>query len=754
MEEYSTCITTVETAYVSVILDISVQKSLEYSVPAELCSQVKRGVQVEVPVRGHLRKGYVLEVKEKPDFARVLPIARVVSEGELIPPDLFELALWMAKFYCTPINLVLRTMLPASIRKKEMQPKQQLYVMRSKTRDELSALCVDLRGKSPGQTAVLDVMLQVKGGILLSELLEKTKGSRSPVDTLVKKGALEVDIVRVDRSPLMNEEYLRTKPKVLNEFQKTALDKILDALEQTRFETHLLYGVTGSGKTEVYLQAITKALQLGKGVIMLVPEIALTPQTIERFRSRFEGNIAVLHHQLSDGERTDEWNRIKSGRAQIVIGARSAVFSPVPNLGLIIVDEEHESSYKQTEEMPAYHAREIAVMRGKMSNSTVILGSATPSMESYQNAKTGKYHLSKLTLRADGAGLPHVTIVDMKPQYAKARGFTNFSEQLLDGIKKRQELGEQTILFLNRRGYHTSLLCQKCQQSLRCKHCEVSLTFHMGENSLACHLCGYSVTPPPSQCSLCGNQGMMKFKGVGTELVEKSLHAIFPDIRTIRMDADTTRHKGSHQKFLRDFGSGKADVLIGTQMIAKGLHFPQVTLVGVLNCDGPLQIPDFRASENVFQLITQVAGRSGRGNTAGEVILQTCLPDNSTIGLAARQDYEAFFEEEIALRNLFRFPPAISMVKLLFSGINMSQTNETAMHFRQNVVKALPPDFEIHPVLPGGYAKIKDKFRFQFLIRGPSILPISRVVEDIKNTHAIPNGVKLYVDVNPLSTFF
>lgn len=735
--------------YASIILDVSIDKLLDYGLTEEQAAIAKPGMRVEVPLRGHLRTGYIYAVKDQPDYPRVQGISRFTAESEVITEDLFQLALWMAKFYCSNLRETLQMMLPAIVR-KDKEHKQQLFVMRAQSREQLKEYCEQIRNKSSPQADVLDAMLQVKKGILLSELLEQTQGSRSPIDTLVKKGFLTVDIVRVDRSPLISEDYFQTKQKALNPEQTVALEKIVKAIDESRFETHLLFGVTGSGKTEIYLQAIDKVLKNGKGAIMLVPEISLTAQTIERFRSRFEGKIAILHHRLSQGERFDEWHKIRRGEAQIVIGARSAVFSPVKNLGLIIVDEEHEPSYKQSETAPCYHAREVAVMRGKMTKSVVILGSATPSLESYHNAISGKYTLSTLNVRADAAQLPTFTIVDMKREYERAKGYTSFSEVLLDGIKKRQLLGQQTILFLNRRGYHTTLLCNGCSQAVRCSHCDVALTFHLGQNTLACHLCGFGLTPPPKQCPSCKCHDTMKFRGVGTEQIQKALHAILPDIRTLRIDADTTRHKGSHQKLLRDFGTGKADVLIGTQMIAKGLHFPEVTLVGVLNSDSSLNIPDFRASETAFQLITQVAGRSGRGYAQGEVIVQTSLPDNPTIMLAAKQDYTSFFKEEAGVRQLFGYPPFSSLAKITFSGKEEKSVRQYADNFRHHLSQMLAKEFELMAVIPSGHAKIKDNYRFQLLIRGPSIYPISHAVAALKEQKS--KSVHVLVDVNPTST--
>lgn len=739
--------------YASVVIDLSIDKLLEYGVGPDLAEQARRGMRVEVPVRGKLQTGYIYAIKDQPSFPNVKGIARLISETELIADDLFELSLWMAKYYCAPLRDVLNMMLPAPVR-KGTKHKQQLFVMRAKTREQLKEHCEKIRNRHSTQAEVLDVMLKVKKGMLLSELLAETQSSRSPVDTLAKQGYLSVDVVRVDRSPLVNEDYFQTKPKILNPEQADALAKIDKSLNKGCYETHLLYGVTGSGKTEVYLQAIDNALKLGKGVIMLVPEISLTTQMVERFRSRFEGKIALLHHRLGDGERFDEWHKIRKGESPIVIGARSAVFSPVPNVGLIIVDEEHESSYKQSDSSPAYHGRDVAVMRGRLTNSTIILGSATPSLESYYNAATGKYSLSRLHKRADAERLPNFSIINMKDEFAKAKGYTNFSDKLLDGIKRRQEKGEQSILFLNRRGYHTTLFCQSCSQPVRCVHCDVALTFHLGENHLACHLCGHVISPPPLECPSCKNSQTMKYRGVGTELIQKQLHAVLPNIRTLRIDADTTRHKGSHQKLIREFGAGKADVLIGTQMIAKGLHFPEVTLVGVLNGDASLNIPDFRSSETVFQLITQVAGRAGRGQTQGEVIVQTFMPDNSTIKLAADQDYDKFYEEEILIRQSFQYPPFSNFVKITFTGAEAGKTRESAETIRALLIRHLSSDFQLHPVIPSGYAKIKSKFRFQLLIRGPSAYPVSRAIDSIRPYSILPKDVRLLIDVNPSSTFF
>jgi len=740
-------------AFASVILDIAVDKRLDYGITADQHPIIHRGTRVEVLVRGHLRKGYVVDIKQQPNYPSVKAITHILSEGPLLSADLLELALWISRYYCSPLRAIFRMLLPPGVR-KGMAPKEQLFVRRGKTREQLREICIALRNKKSAQATILEAMLPVKKGILLSKLLEETKGSHSSVNALAKEGLLVLEKVRLDRSPLINEEYFMTKPRPLHAGQAEALRRIEQTLNHQTFETHLLHGVTGSGKTEIYLQAIEKALQADKSTIMLVPEISLTTQTIERFRGRFKEKIAILHHRLSQGERNDEWHQICEGKARIVIGARSAIFSPVIHLGLIIVDEEHEPSYKQNDLHPCYQARDVAVMRGKLTQSAVVLGSATPSLESYYNAQQGKYTLSVLHERANAASLPKVTVVDMRKEFEKAKRFTHFSQALLNGIERRHKEGEQTILFLNRRGYHTVLLCQDCQHSVKCIRCDLPMTFHLGEHCLTCHLCHFQLTPPPTSCPKCHGNRPLKFRGAGTEQIERALHAIFPSIRTLRIDADTTKHKGSHQKLLRQFGTGKADVLIGTQMIAKGLHFPDVTLVGVLNSDSGLNIPDFRASENVFQLITQVAGRSGRGVVEGEVIIQTTLPDNATIQYAAQQNYVGFYNEEIAIRKLFGYPPFLHIAKLLFSGEEAEKTQETAQQFRDILIGYLPSRFEFHPVVPCGYTKIKDQYRYQFLIRGSTMYPLSNALQRVAEKYPLPRQIKLFVDVNPSSTFF
>lgn len=732
---------------VSVILDQAINMTLDYKVCPSHVGRIYIGSRVKVPLQGSTRLATVIEIKQTTPVKKLREIIELL-DTPVLPKDLVSLAKWMAHYYCCPLRKVLQVILPPSVR-KDTGAKQQLFIKPLLDKSRLKELCENLRLTSHAQAEVVSTLLQAPKGLLLSELIEKANVSRSPIDTLIKKNILSCSSITIDRSKLLEWEFFRTKPKTLNPEQIKALESIKHSLNINQFQTHLLYGVTGSGKTEVYLQAIQHALEQEKSIIFLVPEIALTSQTIERLRSRFLQKLAILHCRLSIGEKRDAWHNIANHITPIVIGARSAIFSPAYRLGLIIVDEEHESSYKQTEESPRYHARDIAVMRAKLNQATVILGSATPSLESYQNTLLDKYHLNTLSKRADKAHLPQTQIVDMRLQYQKAKGFTLFSEILIEKIKQKIALGEQVLLFLNRRGYHTSQLCLNCSYIVSCPHCDISLTFYFKENQFRCHLCDFHLRPPKS-CPKCHTEGQLKFKGVGTELVERSLKALLPEARALRIDRDTTRHKGSHELLLKQFRTGKADVLIGTQMIAKGLHFPLVTLVGVLMADSNLQIPDFRSSETTFQLLTQVAGRSGRGALLGEVIIQTLLPEHPILSLAQQQNFEGFFAQEIQTRRLFFYPPFTRLVKLIFSGKVESQVVEYAEKIRQDLIRKLLNNCEILPLIACGHAKIKDLFRYQFLIKAKKLIPI------LPQLHQIPQQkeIKLSIDVDPLSTFF
>lgn len=735
----------------SVIVDLAIKKKLDYLIPLALRGRVQKGMRVKVPVRKKEVSGIVFEVKEKSDYPSLVQLISIVDDNPFLDDSLYQLALWLAEYYNIELNRVLTTMLPGSVR-KEVGFKEQLFIKRIVSKKILQKECAELQRTHPAQAKILEQLLVAKQGLFLSEILEKTGCSKSPILTLEKKGFLSLAPLRKDRLVLTSDHFFKSDKKQLTPEQERAFAAISVCLTKKKFQTFLLFGVTGSGKTEIYLQAIEKVLEQKQSALLLVPEIALTEQMILKFQNRFEDKIAVLHHRLSEGERFDEWHKLHNKEAMICLAARSGVFAPLKNLGLIIVDEEQESAYKQ-EEGFCYHARDVAVMRAKLCNACCILGSATPSIESMYNANQNKYELLTLTSRTQKAKLATVQIIDMQKEREKKSTNSFFSQTLLEKIETRLKLGEQTILFLNRRGYHTSLACDVCKKSLTCPNCAMSLTFHKSTDQLACHLCDYRLKKIPRNCPLCTGE-ILKFQGVGTEKLELAIRAIFPQARTLRIDSDTTTHKGSLEKHLRSFRTHKADILIGTQMIAKGLHFPAVTLVALIFADSGLHIPDFRASEKVFQLICQVAGRSGREALPGEVILQSYLPEIATIQAAAKQDYLSFYKEELIARDLFNYPPFSRLVKCTFTGKEEQSTHSSALSFRKELLTHLGKNYTIYPLVPCGYAKIKEKYRFQFLIKGPATPPICLAINQTKQHNRLEKDCKLKVDVDPISTFF
>lgn len=722
--------------YVTVFLDQSLQKPLDYAVPKDMAVQI--GMRVEVPLRGQTVKGTIASIKEHSSFAEVRSIIRVLSMHSELSDTQWKLAEWMSHYYATSMQKVLKCFIPPNIR-KDVKEKLQKFLTLTKTHTETLEECSQLRLKHPKQADVLELLLQSPKGVFFSQIKEQV--SASALQTLIQKKWIQEQNLTV--GDILEEEFFPTVAKTLNSEQQEALLSISAAIERSLFSAHLIYGITGSGKTEVYLQAIAKALELGKSAMLLVPEVALTSQTIERFKARFPHKIAILHHKRSMGERTTAWEELRSGKIQIVIGARSAIFCPIQNLGLIIIDEEHDSSYKQSDEMPCYQGRDVAVMRAHFEKCCVVLGSATPSVESSYNASAGKYHLHVLKERATKATLPKVHVIDMKTAMDRNGGFTHFSSELLNAMKDRLEKGEQTLLLLNKRGYHRMQLCKCCRSIVKCPHCDLSLTFHREANLLKCHFCNYGL-PPLRDCPQC-HKPELEFKGFGTEHVERSLHAVLPGIRTLRMDRDTIQKKHDHEEIFKQFRAHKADVLIGTQMIAKGFHFPSVTLVGILNIDASLTIPDFRSPEHVFQLLIQVAGRAGRAEIPGEVYLQTFMPDHPIIKKAQTHDYDAFYHDEIEERKSFNYPPFCHLAKLTFSDTDSEIAKKNAEMIYAHLKKELPSSAEIFPVVPAGHPKIKDLYRFQILIKTPKIGNIANTLKSIQ-------GIK--IDTDPHSTFF
>src|SRR6266513_2161746 len=648
--------------YVHVIIDRAIQRELDYSVPETLADRIGIGSRVRVPFRDKSALATVLATLEQSDAKGIRPIEALVGEAPAISESLLELAKWMSTYYCCPLETVMRSVQPQVIRHAKVGWKKQLFVQ-PMTKIETDQID-NLRKRAPRQAELLEAIAKLEKPMPAAQLLRETSLDNQTLRALAKRGLIELREEAVERDPHANEQFIATTNLELNAEQVLALNKVTAALAAPEAaKPILLHGVTGSGKTEIYLQAIRTALERGKSAIVLVPEISLTPQTVERFKSRFAEMheiVAVLHSHLSEGERHDEWHKIHSGRARIVIGARSAIFAPLKNLGLIVVDEEHETTYKQ-EEAPRYHARDVAIVRAKIEKCVAVLGGATPSLESYHNAAIGKYRLVTLTQRIDEKQMPLMRIVDLRQERRKEKAAMILSEKLRAAIGDRMEKREQTILFLNRRGFSTSLLCSNCGEARNCPNCSVALTFHrhpakaFGAGRLSCHLCGHTAAVP-KKCPACGKDALI-YAGFGTEKVESTVAHIFPKATVRRMDADSMTRKEAYRETLRSFRTGKIDILVGTQMIAKGLHFPNVTLVGIINADLSLHLPDFRAGERTFQLLTQVAGRAGRGEVRGEVFVQTYTPFSPAIQFARHHDFAGYFEQELEFRERCDFPP-------------------------------------------------------------------------------------------------
>jgi len=574
-----------------------------------------------------------------------------------------------------------------------------------------------LKVKAPAQSRCLEVLLSVGGTMGTARLSSQFGIGPGVLKALEAKGLLEFRYEEVVRDPYGDVEPEEPMPFELTPAQKEAVAAIRGAMDSGKFTVFLLKGVTGSGKTQVYIESISHALRGGKSALVLVPEISLTPQTVRRFKGHFAGEIAVLHSRLSAGERYDAWRGVREGKYSVVVGARSAVFAPLRNLGLIVVDEEQESSYKQSDTDPRYNARDVAVVRAKLEGATVVLGSATPSLESFYNARMGKYRLLTLPERIDGRPLPRVEVVDMKGEL-KSGNRSIFSRALRAGIADRLRRGEQVILLQNRRGYSKFIQCRDCGFVMRCRDCDVALTYHSVNRMMVCHYCGLS-RKAPSTCPECGGSNL-RLGGVGTQRVEESLRAEFPNVRIIRMDLDTTGGKGAHYRLLESFRKGRADILLGTQMVAKGLDFPEVTLVGVISADTALNLPDFRASEKTFQLLTQVAGRTGRGEIPGEVIVQSYVPGDEAISYAKFHDFDGFAERELSARSELGYPPFGRLVEILFRGTDRDAVSSVAERYSKELSRCGDGSFKVMGAVEAPIPKIRGEHRWQVLLKGRS----------------------------------
>lgn len=606
----------------------------------------------------------------------------------------------------------------------------------------------DLPKQAKRQKQIIQFFIEHPDEIEQKRLRQLLNINRSHLKTLIEKSVLKEEKREAYRNPYAESNFETTSPLPLTPEQEQALELIQKPIRHQQHDVILLHGVTGSGKTEVYLQAIDQVIKKGQEAIVLVPEISLTPQMVRRFKGRFGSQVAVLHSALSSGEKFDEWRKVLNKEVKVVVGARSAIFAPFENLGIIIIDEEHELSYKQ-EDQPRYHARDVAIQRGKHHSCPVILGSATPTLESYARAKKGVYQLATLTKRTNEQALPSVQVVDMRDEL-HAGNRTMFSRTLQEKIVDRIEKGEQIILLLNRRGYSTFVMCRDCGHVKECPHCDIALTFHKNNQRLKCHYCSYEELMP-TNCPACESD-LIRYFGTGTQRVEESLKELIPQASIIRMDVDTTRRKGAHERLLNRFANQEANILLGTQMIAKGLDFPNVTLVGVLTADSILHIPDFRSGEKTFQLLTQVSGRAGRHELPGEVIIQTYTPDHYSIELASQHHYEQFFFREMQIRKTFRYPPYVFLTLITVSHPNHLKVVESIQRMTQWLKSQFSPETVILGPTPSPLSRIKNRYRYQCMIKYKHEPELKQIIQRMMQqfTDDIEkNDLQIHVDFQP-----
>lgn len=712
---------------------VFIDKTFTYKINKEQLACLKIGMRVVVPFGNQTLEGFVLKIYENNDTALAEKLKEIISIVDTYPilnEELLSLGKYISKTTLCSLMTSYQAMLPKALKAKKkvnMTPKYDTYISINYNLYE-DSLKLNL-----SQQKIIELLKENKK--IKKEVLNKI--SSSSVNTLLKKRILNEEQIENYRYNLKSEEKIKFN---LNDEQQKVYEEISSSINSN--ETFLLYGVTGSGKTNVYMKIIEEVISIGKTAILLVPEISLTPQIIKRFTSYFS-NIAVLHSGLSDGEKYDEWRKINEGKVNIVIGARSAIFAPLKNIGVIIIDEEHSQTYKQ-ENNPRYNAIDIAKERCKYHNCPLVLGSATPLLESFARAKKGVYKLLELKNRYNNNSMPKVEIIDMNKEFKKASGY--FSNILIDQIKETLERNEQVILFLNRRGYSSFLTCSSCGYVEKCPNCDISLTYHKSSNMLRCHYCGYA-TKRKELCPKCHEE--FKDYGIGTEKVEEELNKLITNAKTIRMDVDTTTTKNAHEKIINSFLEEKYNILIGTQMIAKGLDFPNVTLVGVLNADISLNFPDFRSSETTFSLLNQVLGRSGRGNKEGKVLIQTFNPEHYAITYTKNHDYLGFYNEEMKIRKTLKYPPYyyICSIKIISKDYNVASKNsyDISSYLKQNVKNEIILGPSVCNVF-----KLNNNYRFQIIIKYKDVNNILEYLTNIEHHYFNKKDVKVEIDFNPL----
>lgn len=741
--------------YADVIVEIShekVDKAFQYIIPKELLGKVQPGVRVHVPF-GQGNKdltGYVVELSDKPDYpVKKLKEIRCIDEkGTTLERDLIRTAYWMKSHYGSTMITALKTVLPV---KQKLKRPERKKITRCCGREEIEKQIAECTRKH--QTAKVRVLYALLEEEILPYTLirEKLNVAAPTLNSLEKQGIIAIETENYYRNPVKRIAG-REAVKALSEEQRFIIEDVMKEYREGRPGTYLIHGITGSGKTEVYLGIIEQMIAMGKQAIMLIPEIALTYQTLLRFYKRFGDRVSVMNSTLSMGEKYDQTERARRGELDVMIGPRSALFTPFPNLGVIIIDEEHENSYK-SESMPKYHARETAIQIASMKGASVVLGSATPSLEASYRAEKGEYKRYQLKRRLTGGALPQVYIVDLREEL-KAGNRSIFSRKLKELMEQRLAAGEQTMLFLNRRGYAGFISCRACGHVMKCPHCDVSLSEHRN-GKLVCHYCGYEEMRP-KLCPSCGSRYLLGFKA-GTEQIEEAVYKEFPGAKVLRMDADSTKSKESYEKILSAFADGKADILVGTQMIVKGHDFPNVTLVGILAADLSLNQNDYRAGERTFQLLTQAAGRAGRGEKPGEVVIQTYQPEHYSIVHAAKQDYEGFYEEEIVYRELLQYPPSAHMLAILV----VSGEEETGERVLGMFVRLIKGQFGADRALlmigpaPAAVSRINDLYRNVLYLKHPDYEMLVRI-KDMLETYGKEQDFKnqsIQFDFDPMNTY-
>lgn len=732
--------------FADVIVDISHEKldrTFQYIVPEALEQEVRVGLVAAIPFgnKNQERKGYIVSLSEEPafDVKKMKEIRGLCNEDDTTEAKLIALAAWMRETYGSTMIQALKTVIPLQ-GKVKIQEKR--FLMLAVSKEEALKLADSLQaGRCKARARLLYALLE-RGKIDVTEAAKELGASASVTKPLLAQGVVKLESDMVFRKPIDGSDIPKELPKQLTVMQQQAVEKIREEWKKDVPRPTLLFGVTGSGKTEVYMELIQDVIREGKAAIVLIPEIALTYQTVRRFYGRFGEKVSVINSRLSQGERYDQFKRAKRGDIQVIVGPRSALFTPFSNLGLIIIDEEHEQTYK-SESTPRYHARETAIQRAKMEGAKVILGSATPSLEAYYHAEAGEYQIVRLESRFGIRALPEVSIIDLREEL-KSGNRSMFSKKLQTSMEERLSRGEQTMLFLNRRGYAGFVSCRSCGYVMKCPHCDVALSEH-NNNRLICHYCGFEQRNTGT-CPECGSPYIGGFKA-GTQQIEKAIQKIFPKARVLRMDYDTTRKKGSYEEILSSFAKKEADILVGTQMIVKGHDFPNVTLVGVIAADLSLNGDDFRCAERTFQLLTQAVGRSGRGTKPGEAIIQTYHPEHYSIQAAAVQDYEKFYQEEISYRTLLDYPPAAHMLAVLAYG-EEEEHLEKGIQYIAKFVKRVYPGTDLHMIgpAPDSVGKVNDVYRRVLYMKHENRKILSAIKEKIEQYIEINSGFrKIYI---------